>query len=96
MFGIAAFAQTPFASLAGAAYAFAVTENLTSADSSTQLSAFLQSIAENIRSEDDNSNAGLFFGIPPCRHLLSIVVDLVGPFHVIEGDVSTESLDHGQ
>jgi hypothetical protein len=50
MFGITAFAQAPFASLplGGNQFILAISEDFTSADASTQLSAFLQSITEPI------------------------------------------------
>ena len=46
MFGIASFAQTPFASLAGQAFFASVTEDINLADASVQQSAFRQSITE--------------------------------------------------
>ena len=62
MFGIAGFAQTPFASLAGASFSFSLTEDLTADDSSTQLSAYLQTITEPItESEIEVTGVGLFF-----------------------------------
>ena len=42
MFGISAFAQSPFASLGTNAYALSITEAQTIADSNTQASAFLR------------------------------------------------------
>ena len=63
MFGIASFSQVPFASLAGNNFALSLTENLNSDDASTQLSAFLQSITEDItESEIEVTGTGLFFG----------------------------------
>ena len=62
MFGIASFSQVPFASLAGNVFALSITENLNSADASTQQSAFLQSITEVFTSNDiDTTSTGLFF-----------------------------------
>ena len=62
MFGIAAFSQTSFASLAGTSYAFSIAENFNAADSSTQLSAFLQTATEPVTMGDVGSLAGSFFG----------------------------------
>jgi hypothetical protein len=63
MFGIAAFAQSPFASLGGTAYALSISEAITLADSSTQASAFLQSITEPITvTQVPNDTGGNFFG----------------------------------
>ena len=61
MFGIASFAQVPFASLAGTGIVLSITEGITAADSSTQLSAFLQSKTEDVVMGDVASFAGLFF-----------------------------------
>ena len=46
MFGISAFAQSPYASLGTNAYALSITEDVGLTDSNTQASAFLQSITE--------------------------------------------------
>lgn len=62
MFGIPAYAATPFAALAGTNFSFAVTEDISAADSSTQLSAFLQTITENtVVDEVENDVGGNFF-----------------------------------
>lgn len=61
MFGVSSFAQTPFASLAGVAYALSVAENIGLADTSSQLSAFLQNIAEPITVDEVDATAGDFF-----------------------------------
>jgi hypothetical protein len=63
MFGIAAFAQSPFASLGGTAFALSISEAITLADSSAQASTFLQSRAENIGIADVINDAGAnYFG----------------------------------
>ena len=63
MFGYAAFAQSTFAGLGGTAYALTISENITSTDSSTQASAFLQSITEPITvTQVPNDTGGNFFG----------------------------------
>lgn len=63
MFGIASFAQTPFASLAGVSFSFSLTEDLAADDASTQLSAFLFSHNEAItENEIEVTGVGLFFG----------------------------------
>ena len=60
MFGIASFAQTPFASLAGRVFVDSVTENITLADASNQTYAFLQSITENSNPESVESITAQF------------------------------------
>jgi len=60
MFGISTFAQSPFASLGGAFFPFTITEDSGLADTNSQISAFLQAIAEPITMTDDNSPAALF------------------------------------
>jgi hypothetical protein len=62
VFGISSFAQSPFASLAGIRFSFALNENVTSADLNSQQSAFLQSIAEPVTVDDIDATAGDFFG----------------------------------
>ena len=63
MFGYAAFAQSTFAGLGGTAYALTISEAITSADSSTQASAFLQTITEPITvTQVANDLGGNFFG----------------------------------
>jgi len=63
MFGYAAFAQSTFAGLGGTAYALSISEAITSADSSSQASAFLQSITEPITvTQVPNDTGGNFFG----------------------------------
>jgi len=63
MFGYAAFAQSTFAGLGGTAYALSISEAITSADSSSQASAFLQSITEPITvTQVANDVGGNFFG----------------------------------
>lgn len=61
MFGIPAYAATPFAALAGNSFSFAVVENIGTADSSTQLSAFLQTRTENITMADTPNDAGISY-----------------------------------
>lgn len=60
MFGIAAFAQVPFASLANANFSEAVTEAFTAADTNAQQSAFLQSINEPMIMFQDESFAAIY------------------------------------
>ena len=48
MFGITTFAQSPFAGLGTTIYTFSIIENSGLADSSTQLSTYLISFAENV------------------------------------------------
>ena len=63
MFGYAAFAQSTFAGLGGTAFALSISENISSADSSTQSQALLNSIAENITvTQVANDLGGNFFG----------------------------------
>jgi len=63
MFGYGAFAQPPFASLAGTAYALSISEDITLADSSTQSQTLLNSITENIGIADVVNDAGAnYFG----------------------------------
>jgi hypothetical protein len=63
MFGISAFAQSPFASLAGTDIILSIIEDIGVDDSSTQLSTFLQSITEPIGVSDvENDAGGNFFG----------------------------------
>lgn len=63
MFGYAAFAQSTFAGLGGTAYALTISENISSADSSTQSQALLNSITENITvTQVPNDTGGNFFG----------------------------------
>jgi len=63
MFGYAAFAQSTFAGLGGTAFALSISENISLADSSSQSSTFLQSIAENIGvTQVANDVGGNFFG----------------------------------
>jgi len=61
MFGISAFAQTPFAGLGTTAYAFSINENSSLADSEAITAAFLQSISEPVTMTDANSEAGSIF-----------------------------------
>ena len=61
MFGIPAYAATPFAALAGTSYAFSVTEDIGAADSSTQLSTFLQTTTQNITMADTPNDAGISY-----------------------------------
>jgi len=62
VFGIPAYAATPFAALAVNSFSFSVTEDIGAADSSTQLSAFLQTITENtVVDEVENDVGGNFF-----------------------------------
>ena len=62
MFGYAAFAQPTFAGLGSNAYNLALTENVNMADSSTQISAFLDSITEaTVTMGDVSSFQGTFF-----------------------------------
>ena len=61
MFGIPAYAATPFAALAGNSFSFAVVEDIGAADSSTQLSAFLQTIAQDITMADTPNDAGVSY-----------------------------------
>ena len=60
MFGYAAFAQPPFASLAGTAHSLSLTENVNMADTSSQVYAFAPSITENVTMGDVSSFAGIF------------------------------------
>ena len=63
MFGTSAFAQAPFASLANTGIVLSIIEDFGMADSSTQLSAFLQSQTENIGIADVINDAGVnYFG----------------------------------
>ena len=63
MFGYAAFAQSTFAGLGGTAYALSISEAITSADSSSQASAFLQSITEPITvTQVPNDTGANYFG----------------------------------
>ena len=63
MFGIPAYAATPFAALAGNSFSFAVTEDISAADFSTQSQVLLNSIIENIGVDDaENDLGGNFFG----------------------------------
>lgn len=63
MFGIPAFAATPFASQAGNSYSFSVAENIGAADSSTQAQVLLNTITENITvTQVGNDAGGNFFG----------------------------------
>lgn len=63
MFGIPAYAATPFAALAGTSFAFSVAENISAADSSIQSQVLLNSIIENIDVDDvENDVGGNFFG----------------------------------
>ena len=52
MFGVASFAQVPFASLAGTSIAFSITEDFGAADFSAQQAAFLFSHVEAITEND--------------------------------------------
>ena len=61
MFGVSAFAQTPFASLAGVSSVIFVIESIQSDDSSTQISVFLQSLAEHITLAEFDATTGDFF-----------------------------------
>ena len=61
MFGIPAFAATPFASQAGNSYSFSLAENLGAADSSTQVSAFLQTTTQDITMADTPNDAGISY-----------------------------------
>ena len=71
MFGISAFAATPFASLAGNVFAFDITENITLADTSSQVSAFLQSLAENSTLGDSSTQLSTFLSKPYRRQYVS-------------------------
>jgi hypothetical protein len=65
MFGISSFAQAPFASLAGTAFTAALSEDITLADSSSQIFAFNQSVAENFdisNIENTDGGSSFFFG----------------------------------
>lgn len=61
MFGVASFAQTSFASLAGTSIAFAITENFGSADFSAQQAAFLFSQIEPVTSSDIDITGNALF-----------------------------------
>jgi hypothetical protein len=64
MFGITPFSQVPFSSLGSAAtiaYLATLTEDIGLTDTNTQLSTFLQVVAENFIAEDFNSEASIFF-----------------------------------
>jgi hypothetical protein len=63
MLGIASFAQTPFSALAGKIFPFDIAEGIALNDSSTQLSAFLQSIAENSVLDDIDATTGDYFAL---------------------------------
>jgi len=58
MFGISAFAQTPFASLAGNSYALSLTEDLQPADASTQLSTYNTTVTEDSQLTTLSSEGG--------------------------------------
>ena len=62
MFGISAYSQTPFASLAGNVIALSLTENINAADTNSQVWAFKQTITEDSTLNDINSGAGTFIG----------------------------------
>ena len=63
MFGISAYAQTPFAALGGGnSFVFAVTEDVSMADANSQVWSFLQAITEPIILSDLNSDAGIYIG----------------------------------
>ena len=59
MLGIPAYGATPFAAQAGNSYSFSVAENIGAADSSTQLSAFLQTFSDGITIADTPNDAGV-------------------------------------
>ena len=71
MFGISAFAQTSFASLAGNAYFATLSENIGMADTNSQTWTFGQTITENFGITDNNSEAGsiLIFSTVSYTHL---------------------------
>jgi hypothetical protein len=72
MFGISSFAQTPFASLAGTAFTAALSEDITLADSSTQIFAFNQSFVENFGiSNTENTDGGSTFFLDTSETLTS-------------------------
>jgi hypothetical protein len=57
MFGISAFAQVPFASLANTGIVLSIIEDVGMADFSTQLSAFLLSQTNDIIVDDVDNDA---------------------------------------
>jgi hypothetical protein len=61
MFGISSFAQTPFASLAGAGFVFTLVEGIQSADSSTQQSNYSLGHVENVLLDEIDSTGAIFF-----------------------------------
>jgi hypothetical protein len=61
MFGISSFAETPFASLAGAGFVFTLVEGIQSADSSTQQSNYSLSHVENVLLDEIDSTGAIFF-----------------------------------
>ena len=63
MYGISAFAQSPFAALGGNYYPLFITESLTSKDSYVDIAAFLASITEAITSGDAESSTAQFAAI---------------------------------
>ena len=63
MYGISAFAQSPFAALGGNYYPLSITESLTSRDSYVDIAAFLASITEGITSGDVESSTAQFAAI---------------------------------
>jgi hypothetical protein len=58
MFGLSAFAQSPFA--ATGKYAISITENASLADASSQLSAFLESLTEAFTAGNTDSEKQYF------------------------------------
>lgn len=61
MFGFAAFAQTPLASLSGNAFALSLAENINMVDTSTQVSVFNSNISENTNLLSFNIPSGEFY-----------------------------------
>lgn len=61
MFGISSFAETPFASLAGAGFVFTLVEGIQSADSSAQQSNYSLGHVENVLLDEIDSTGAIFF-----------------------------------
>lgn len=95
MFGVASFAQSPFASLAGAAFAESVTEAFSVADASAQLYAFTFSQTEDSTLSDiDITGAGLF--VATLNEDVGLAETVVGGFFslfFITEDVASASVE---
>ena len=61
MFGLSAFAQSPFASLGGQSYVLTLTENATLADTPTTTFVFPFAVTEPFTSSDTNAEIDVFY-----------------------------------